>query len=50
MAATKATVAAKKQTKAAGVKVTVKQNYYDLQFKTIKHAGESFEVEATRAA
>lgn len=50
MAATKATVAPKKQAKAAGVKVTVKQNYYDLQLKTIKHAGESFEVEATRAA
>lgn len=48
MAATKAAVAPKKQAKA--VKVTVNQNYYDLQLKTIKHAGESFEVEATRAA
>ena len=49
MAATRAT-AAKKPTKAAGVKVTVTQNYYDLQLKELKHAGESFEVESGRAA
>jgi len=41
---------AKKETKAAGVKVTVIQNYYDLQLKTIKHAGDTFTVDKARAA
>lgn len=47
MAATKAT--AKKPAKAAGVKVTVTQSYYDLQLKELKHAGDSFEADSDRA-
>ena len=49
MAATKAATA-KKQTKAASVKVTVTQNYYDLQRKELKHVGDSFEADSDRAA
>ena len=55
MAATKAKMEQAAETKkaapkAAGVKVTVVQNYYDLQLKVIKHAGDVFEVSKDRAA
>lgn len=54
MAATKAKMQQaaeeKKSTKAVGVKVTVLQNYYDMQLKCIKHAGDVLSVDSTRAA
>lgn len=54
MAATKAKMeqaAEAKETKKAPakVKITVVQNYYDLQLKEIKHAGDVFEVDKARA-
>ena len=57
MAATKAKMeqaAEAKETKkatakAAGVKVTVIQTFYDKQLKTVKHAGDAYEVDKARA-